>query len=67
MQDVPDHEKAARYVERAFERSRVDPQHLARAYELVLPIRRRSLPATGEEPASKAARFRQLAVGGSKR
>jgi hypothetical protein len=55
-----------RPLERRFERSRLHPQLIARAYELVVPITRRALPVADAAAAALAARngFAQRLVGG---
>lgn len=55
-----------RPLERRFERSRLHPQLIARAYELAVPLTRRALPVAGAAAAAAAARndFAQRLVGG---
>jgi len=46
-------------LQRGFERSRLEEQLIATAYELAVPIRRQSLPAP-QRPQGSAARQDQL-------
>lgn len=56
-----------RPLERRFERSRLHPQLIARAYELAVPITRRALPSARPAAAAAVAApdgFAQRLVGG---
>ena len=53
----------SRPLERRFERSRLHPQVIARAYELAVPITRRALPQAS--PAAAAGdRYARRLMGG---
>jgi hypothetical protein len=51
-------------LQRGFERSRLEDQLVAAAYELALPIRRQPLPTTQQIPADEVAKDQELTTQG---
>ncbi len=51
-------------LQRGFERSRLEDQLVAAAYELALPIRRQALPTTQHVPQDEVAKDPELTTQG---
>ncbi len=51
-------------LQRGFERSRLEDQLVAAAYEVALPLRRQALPTTQHGPEDEVAKDQELAIQG---
>jgi hypothetical protein len=66
MSPVPAPQRLLRNIERGFERSRLEPQFMARAYELAVPWLRHRRAVGASRGASGTQAYYRAAVGGSR-